>query len=204
MHMDLEDFLKNIPSIPKIKADTSNLVGLITDREVEDTIGQLRKNKSLGSDGLTTEFYKHFCEEITPILTLTFNKIFEQKKLAPSQRLAIIILLFKKGDARYLTNYKPISLTNADYKILAYILTSRLDTHLFDIIVVNQTAYMKGHFIGCNIRNVQDAMDHFAKNNLPHLLLFLDFKKAFNSVSHQILFELLHHIGIPDEFITWI
>ena len=47
-------------------------------------------------------------------------------------------------------------------------------------------------------------MDHFAKNNLPHLILFLDFKKAFDSVFHQMLFELLHHIGIPDEFITWI
>ena len=154
MHMDLEDFLKNIPSIPKIKADTSNLVGPITDREVEDAIGWLRNNKSPGFDGLTAEFYKHFCEEITPILTLTFNKIFEQKKLAPSQRLAIIILLFKKGDARYLTNYKPISLTNADYKILAYILTSRLDTHLSDITAVNQMAYMKGHFIGYNIKSI--------------------------------------------------
>ena len=47
-------------------------------------------------------------------------------------------------------------------------------------------------------------MDYFAKNNLSHLILFLDFKKAFDSVSHQTLFELLYHIGIPDEFITWI
>ncbi len=148
------------------------MVGPITDKEVEDAIGWLQTNKSPGSDGLTAEFYKHFCEEITPILTHTFNKIFESRQLSPSQKLAYIILLFKKGDARYLTNYRPISLTNADYKILAYILTSRLDTHLSDIITVNQTAYMKGHIISCNIRSIQDTMDHFAKNNLSHLILF--------------------------------
>ncbi len=142
--MDLDNFLKNIPSIPKIKADTSNMVRPITNKEVEDAIGQLWTNKSPGSDGLTSEFYKHFCEEITPILTHTFNKIFESRQLLLSQKLAIIILLFKKGDTRYLTNYRPILLTNADYKILVYILIYRLDTYLSDIIVVNQTAYMKG------------------------------------------------------------
>ncbi len=81
---DLKDFLKNIPSLPKIKADTSNLIGPIMEKEVEDAIGQLRNNKSPGSGGLTVEFYKHFCEEITPILTLTFNKIFEIRQLSLS------------------------------------------------------------------------------------------------------------------------
>ena len=73
-----------------------------------------------------------------------------------------------------------------------------------DIISVNQTAYMKGRFIGCNIRSIQDAITHFGKYQLSHLVLFLDFKKAFDSISHEFLFQLLEHIGLLREFIKWI
>ena len=81
------------------------------------------------------------------------------------------------------------------YKILAYILTMQLEDHLTDIISVNQTAYMKGHFIGCNICSIQDVIHYFSQYNLSHLVLFLNFKKAFNSVDHEFLFYLLEHIN---------
>ena len=153
---------------------------------------------------MTAEFYKHFADILAPILTKVFNKCFEQSALTNSQRLAIIILLFKKGDSLLLGNYRPISLTNSDYKILAYILTIRLEDHLTDVILVNQTAYMKGCFIGCNICSVQDVINYFSRHNLSYLVLFLDFKKAFDSVDHEFLFHLLEHIGIPTDFIKWV
>ncbi len=124
--------------------------------------------------------------------------------LTPMQKVAIIILLFKKGDHYLLSNFKLISLTNGDYKILAYILSNHLNDHLSDVIAVNQTVYILGRFIGTNIWSVQDTMDYFAKHSLPSLILFLDFKKAFDSVSYSFLFALLHHIGLPEEFIVWV
>ncbi len=93
---------------------------------------------------------------------------------------------------------------NADYKILAYVLTTQLTVHLTDVIAVNQTAYMKGWFIGTNIHSVQDTLNHFFEHSLSCLILFLDFKKAFNSVSHEFLFMLLAHIGFPSEFLQWV
>ncbi len=79
---------------------------------------------------------------------------------------------------------------NADYKILAYILTAWLCDQLTFLVSPNQTAYMKGHFIGTNIKSVQDMINYTAKNNLDHLVLFLDFKKAFDSVLHRFLMKL--------------
>lgn len=118
--------------------------------------------------------------------------------------MAIIILLFKKGDSRLVENYHPISLTNTDYKILAYILTLGLEPHLTDLIHPNQMVYMSKCFIGLNIHSVQDFMDHIDSNNLYHAILFLDFKKAFDSILHQFLFHLLRHLGLPQEFIYWV
>ncbi len=127
---DLNKFLENIPSIPKVVGDCTSLTEPITIKEIESAIKKLRPNKSPGCDSLTAEFYQHFMHEISPILCEVFNKIFEDENLTDTQKIAIIVLIFKKGDNRLLGNYRPISLTNADYKILAYILLQRLEDHL--------------------------------------------------------------------------
>ncbi len=73
-----------------------------------------------------------------------------------------------------------------------------------DVIAVNQTTYMKGCFIGTNIRYVQDTMMHFAQSSPQSTVLFLDFKKAFDSVSHTFLLCLLWKMGLPAEFVQWV
>ena len=150
------------------------------------------------------EFYKSFEDSLILILTSLFGSIWKNKNLTATQCMAIIILLFKKGDPRVLGNYQLISLTNANYKILAYLLSDQLSDHLSDVIAVNQMAYMSGHFIGTNIRYIQDTMSYFAEHSADSIILFLDYKKAFNSVSHKFLFYLLEKIGFPAEFIEWV
>ena len=79
-----------------------------------------------------------------------------------------------------------------------------LDTMLADVIHMNQTAYMSQHFIGINIRSVQDFIDFTEENQLDHTVLFLDFKKAFDSMLHHFLFKLLQRMCFPPEFIKWV
>ena len=165
-------------------------------------IKALHIGKAPGCDGLTAEFFKAFEETLAPIVVSVFQDIWNRKKISDLQRLAVIILLFKKGNPQMLANYRPISLTNTDYKILAYVLSNHLSTHLTDIISVNQTAYISGCFIGINIRYVQDTIKHLAVNSPNSVLLFLNFKKAFDSVSHEFLFALLSHMGCPPEFVS--
>ncbi len=196
---EIDNFLNEIPSLPHILSDTSVLLQPISLKEIEKAIAALCPGKSLGSDGLTAEFYKHFEERISSILHSVFQEVWKVGTLSDSQRLAVIILLFKKGDPLYLNNYRPISLTNVDYKVLAYVLSHRMQTFLSEIISVNQTAYMPGHFINTNIHNVQDTMNFFANKRPDALILFLDFKKAFDSVSHQFLMTLLMQMGFPQE-----
>ncbi len=102
------------------------------------------------------------------------------------------------------TNYRPISLMNCDYKLLAYILVGRMEECLPMIIHPSETAYMKGHFIGTNIKFVQDTIMDTVNNNKETVVLFLDFKKAFDSVNHLFMLMLLHHMGFLPLFVAWI
>jgi excinuclease UvrABC nuclease subunit len=86
----------------------------------------MKNNKSPGQDGLPAEFYKTFWVELKDEYFKSLLKSIECGMLPFSQRNAIISLIYKKGDKDDLKNYRPISLTNVDYKIFAQVLARRL------------------------------------------------------------------------------
>ena len=66
-----------------------------------------------------------------------------QGELSSSQKRAVLSLIYKKGDRAQLKIYRPISLSNTDYKILAFVLANRLHKNIDRIISNEQTAYIK-------------------------------------------------------------
>lgn len=81
---------------------------------------------------------------------------FETGKMSITQKLSILYLLHKKGERNKIQNYRPISLTNSDYKILAFVLAQRLQKVINNLIQEDQTAYIKGRFIGFSARTILD------------------------------------------------
>ena len=100
------------------------------------------------------------------------------------------------------TDYRPISLINTDYKILAYIMSKHMQKVLCSVIDDDQTVYIKGRFIGQNIRLVSDIIENNKYKN--GILLFLDFKKAFDSVEWDFMFESLKLFNFGPMFCQWI
>ena len=95
-----------------------------SEAEASDAVQNLKLNKSPGLDGLTPEFYQTFWEELKyPYLDMITESL-RQGSLPCSMRQAVVTLIFKKGDNTDLKNYRPISLSNYDYKILSFMLAS--------------------------------------------------------------------------------
>ena len=113
-------------------------------------------------------------------------------------------LIFKSNDRTNLSDYRPISLTNTDYKILAFILSLRLQKVLYKIINTDQTGYIKKRYIGTNIRLIDDIIDYTEKFNKPGVLLFLDFRKAFDSLEWDFLHKVLEKFGFGESFRKWV
>ncbi len=196
--------MNSIPEIPKItSSEITNMGKPITEDKVLKAIGKLKAGKAPGNSGITAALYKKFAGTLAPVLVAVFNEAFESMDLPSLLKVAIIILLYKK-DSKDEANYRLISLTNVDYQILAYVLTAHLILHLNDVIHSLQTAYIPGRFIGMNIHKIQDVIDFAETNNKQWVILFLDFWKAFDSVSHLFLMTLLRMMGFPAEYIAWI
>ena len=101
----------------------------------------MQNNKSPGSDGLTTEFYRAFCEIISAYVVNSFNYAFNTGNLSISQRQGIISLIpkKKKKDTQYLKNWRPASLFNVDYKIATKTIALRIEKVLPQLINPIQT-----------------------------------------------------------------
>ena len=111
------------------------------------------------------------------------NECFEKGEMSCSQKQAVITLIEKKGkDRSCLENWRPISLVNVDAKIMSKILAVRIKNVLLNIIHHNQSGYVKDRYIGETVRSIFDLMDFTLKENIPGLVIFIDFHKAFDSI----------------------
>ena len=92
----------------------------VTMAECLESIKELPNNKSPGSDGLPMEFYKFFWLNIKQFVLESIQYSFDNNLLSVDQRRAILTLIPKSNkDIRLLKNWRPISLLNSEYKIIA-------------------------------------------------------------------------------------
>ena len=110
-------------------------------------------------------------------------------------------LLYKKGIREDIRNWRPISLSNCDIKILTKAFAERLRVVLPHIIDVDQTGCVKGRRIGHSIRLINDVFDEL---DIEGCILSTDKEKAFDRVEWRWLFYVLKKYGFGNYFINWI
>ena len=125
--------------------------------------------------------------------------------MSRSQKQAVITLIEKKGkDCSLLENWRPISLVNVDAKIISKVLATRIKNVLPSIIHHNQSGFVKDRFIGETFRSIFDLMEFSLKENIPGLVIFIDFHEAFDSLEWNFLFSCLEAFGFGPEFVWWV
>ena len=87
---------------------------------------------------------------------------------------------------------------------MSKVIAATLKKVLPRIIHYNQTGYVKGRFIGEAVCSIFDITDFTAKENIPGLLLFIDFQKTFDSVEWQFLIESRKKLNLGRDFLQWV
>ena len=202
---NIQSYLSKINDLNILKEHEAKLLeGEITENECKMALKNMKLNKSPGSDGIPVEFYITFWENVKQMLIESINSAYQVGELSTSQKKGILSLIFKKGDKTLLENWRPISLLNTDYKILAHALANRLKKVIPKLINSDQSGYIKGRTISTNIRLIQDVIDFFEENETEGAIVFLDFKKAFDTVNHDFLNLTLSKFNFGESFKKWV
>ena len=72
------------------------------------------------------------------------------------------------------------------------------------IINESQTGFIKGRYIGGNVRLIFELIEYVNVNNKPGLFFFSDFENAFDSLHHEFMFKCLKHFNFGDDLIQWV
>ena len=163
----METLFKSL-NLPKLtEAENKALASQITKEEIHSAIARLKANKSPGTDGFSSEWYKSLREVLTPILLKTFNWVLTKGETPASWREAVISVI-PKGDKDKLdcANYRPICVLNLDYKLFTSIIAKRLEKILPKKINMDQTGFVLSRQTHDNIRRSLQIIRYIHQNKI--------------------------------------
>ena len=184
--------------------------GPITEEELRIAVNSFKTGKSPGIDGLPIEIYKTFFECLKSPLLRTFQYSYEKGQLTDTQRVSLISLLLKQEpngqykDPTNLKNWRPLALQGCDAKLLSKCIAIRMEKVLSTIIHENQSGFLKGRYIGDNLRQLMEIIEHYDKSQEPGLIFVADLEKAFDKLSHDFIFKTLSYYNFGHSFIRWV
>ncbi|GBG61855.1 hypothetical protein CBR_g23808 [Chara braunii] len=176
----------------------------ITEEELQHTLKVMASGKCPGVDGLTVEFYRTCWGALGPPPVEVFNEVLSGGRLGELMTHGVISLMFKKGDKANVRNYKPISVLNVDYKILAKTLAIRLGKILPRLVECDQGAFVQGRSIFYNILTAIEALEVVNAENNNVAILLLDLEKAYDRVGWPFVLTMLKKIDFGQGSCRWI
>ena len=167
----------------------------------------LRPFKSAGPDGIPTFILRAAAEELSPILSLIYQRSLDDGCVPADWREALIVPLYKKGLKHLPSNYRPVSLTSVACKVLEHIIHSNIMRHFdhFNILTDKQHGFRKRRSTATQlIATIQGITSKLRSGKDQVDVILLDFAKAFDKVPHQRLLYKLSFYGIRGDTLKWI
>lgn len=176
----------------------------VTHSIIHSTILSL-KNKSTDLSSISVVALKRVAPLISSPLAIIINKSLETGKFPNSMKIARIIPIPKPGDPSDINNYRPISILPIFSKIFEKVVHSQVYTYFerSNIIYHGQYGFREKMSTVQAIVNFTQYLYNSLDSGNVVFSVFLDFKKAFDSVDHNILLQKLHHYGIRGNILSW-
>ena len=204
-NIEIDNYFEN-STIPKLsETESEKLEGLLSYAEISDTLLHMKNDKSPGLSGFSADFFKVFWKQLGYFVLRSLNYGYQMGNLSITQKQGIITCIPKENKPKqFLKNWRPLTLLDTVYKIASGSIAKRLKLVLPDLISNDQTGFLKGRFIGENTRLIYDMLQYTEENNIPGLLILIDFEKAFDSLSWSFIHKALKFLNFGNSFRKWI
>ena len=182
--------------LPISAQDNAELARPLTIEELRSTLHTC-EDSTPGPDGIPYSIIGLLWNDFGPILLEAWNYSLENRTLAPSHKKSYLKLIPKAGkNPDKLTNWRPITLSNCDHKLITKTYSIRMCNKISGSIGGGQTAYLKGRLINDNLRSLLATINVTnIERDLNGIIVALDAKKAFDSVSHEYIESCLKSFG---------
>ena len=135
----------------------------------------------------------------------SINYRYEHGCLSVTQKQGVITCLPKPDKNRnFLKNWRPISLLNVVYKLASSVIANRIKTVLESLVHEDQKGFISEKCIGENVRLIYDLLFETKFQDLPGLIISVDFEKAFDTVSCEFSQSVLKYFNFGPSIISWI
>jgi len=188
-------------SHPFASDDCNTLNCDITLDEIAQVMKRLKRNKFVGLNGMKAEFLLDAGDMLHVPLQIVFNKLLQQG-YSPSLSIGVIHALHKGGDALQFENYRGITVGPVLAKVFAMILEARLSSRAEErgLRARGQAGFKKDFRTTDNLYILRTLVEQSTHKCKKVYYCFVDFRKAFDTVPRDLLWQVLVNMGIVGRF----
>ncbi|GKC30851.1 RNA-directed DNA polymerase, eukaryota [Tanacetum coccineum] len=172
--------------------------------EIRSAVWDCGDNKSPGPDGFTFEFFKKYWRFIGPDFCEAVEHFFKYGSFSKGCNSSFIALIPKVMDAKFVNDYRPISLIGSVYKVVTKILANRLATVIAGLVSDTQSAFVADRQILDGPFILNEVLDWCKRKNKQAMFFKVDFAKAYDSVRWDFLIDVLEAFGFGSTWCNWI
>ncbi|KAI5739732.1 hypothetical protein M8J77_022721 [Diaphorina citri] len=169
--------------------------------EVENGLKQMQTGKSPGLDKIYIDDVKAGGPTLFKSIAERFTHYLKTGKIPDQWKTSKTILLFKKGNPEDIQNYRPICLLSHLYKLMTRIILNRIQRTLEDNSCRDQAGFKRGYSTIDHIHTVSQLTEKCNEYQQPLCFLFIDFKKAFDTVEHNAVLKSLIELGVDPTYV---
>lgn len=172
--------------------------------EMDNTIKGMPIDKSPGLDGFTGLFFKKCWNIICKDFYELANEFHAGNVKLENMNSSYITLAAKKRSPESVNDFRPISLTGMGIKFLSKMAANRLQLDIMRCVHKNQYGFIRSRTIQDCVGWTLEYIHQCHQSRRPIVILKLDFEKAFDSIEHEAIFQILRYKGFNDKWILWV
>ena len=189
---------------PHSNGNSSNVEPEPLFSEVETAVKQLKSGKAPGLDNIPAELLKTVDEPGLKALHYLCLKIWETCKWPGEWKIQEFVMLHKSGSTKNCGNYRTIALISHASKILLIIILNRMKNKVEEELSNCQAGYRSNRGTTDMLFVLQLLIEKIRNSEGEAFITFIDYSKAFDSVSHQHLFKTMLKMGFPNHLVSLI